>query len=384
MGVSAESQYMGKHNLHNMHSSSRRSSARALCVATVSTCGLSFSARPCAQHFALLYAQPLHCLPCIRSDLLERLEYEDPNHPLLSEEPWGVQNLLRTILKTEPRNSLSILEVAAHPWLEGPVPACDEMEAELKSRFQGILQGAPRNTTFYELGSAPYNKAISLMHEALKCACGRSNGEFSADPGAEDPEVTVRRWAAAESGAMSPRGQAEAEDRAGGPAADPAPIPLDLSPRAARGAEYFCRVEPIPAACGGVGSALTLRRGSVSQTSASRSRTGSMSPGSSLCARTVSSASSVDPSGTEPTSAQSLGSARSGQDRRESLTIPSRSVSRGSLSGLSLDLRFRIRLTWKSGARYEDFFRFSSLFLDALMPSVAQLRKASSGRRVLM
>ena len=51
-------------------------------------------------------------------DFLERLESEDPANPLLSPEPTGVQDLLRQILRTTPHNSLSVLEIAAHPWLQ--------------------------------------------------------------------------------------------------------------------------------------------------------------------------------------------------------------------------------------------------------------------------
>ena len=51
-------------------------------------------------------------------DILERLEFEEPDNPLLSTQGTGVQDLLRRILKTEPRNSLSVLDIAAHPWLK--------------------------------------------------------------------------------------------------------------------------------------------------------------------------------------------------------------------------------------------------------------------------
>ena len=61
---------------------------------------------------------------------------------------------------------------------QGPVPANDEMEVELKSRFKGILKEAPRSSTFIELGSAPYEKSISVTTAAIQEACSRSEGQF--------------------------------------------------------------------------------------------------------------------------------------------------------------------------------------------------------------
>ena len=58
------------------------------------------------------------------------------------------------------------------------MPDNDEMEAELKQRYKGILQGAPRSTTFVELGTAAFDSAQSLATEAVRQACTKSKGEF--------------------------------------------------------------------------------------------------------------------------------------------------------------------------------------------------------------
>ena len=78
----------------------------------------------------------------------------DTGNCLLKKGEDSAQNLLSKIFVMEPRNSLCVREIAEHPWLKGPVPTEEEMQAELKRRFKGILSGTPSGTAFFDLGRA--------------------------------------------------------------------------------------------------------------------------------------------------------------------------------------------------------------------------------------
>ena len=73
-------------------------------------------------------------------DFWDRIEHKlmkkDPNNCLMKRGPNSVHDLLSRIFKTAPKNSLSVAEIANHPWLQGPVPSTEEMEKELKKRFK--------------------------------------------------------------------------------------------------------------------------------------------------------------------------------------------------------------------------------------------------------
>ena len=97
--------------------------------------------------------------------LEDRLRAQDPTNCVLERGPGSAQDLLQQIFVTEPQNSLSIEDVAEHPWLQGPVPTDEEMQAELKRRYQGILSGAPRNTVFFDLGQCTAEEGRESMHE---------------------------------------------------------------------------------------------------------------------------------------------------------------------------------------------------------------------------
>ena len=124
-----------------------------------------------------------------------KLTQTDSTHCLLKDGDDSVHDLLCRIFYIDEPNSLSVKEIAEHPWLQGPVPMEDEMEAELKRRFKGILQGAPSGTAFFDLGETSVEDAQPLMEQVLDLACGASSGEFvKAGPGSKLGSITIHRW----------------------------------------------------------------------------------------------------------------------------------------------------------------------------------------------
>ena len=161
------------------------------------------------------------------------LKVKDPDNCLLERGPGSAQDLLQRIFVMEPQNSLSIEEVARHPWLQGPVPTEAEMEAELKGRYAGILSGAPRGTVFFNLEQCTEEEGQSIMRRAVELSCQASHGDFvvaEAGPEAEAcGSLHIHRWVHPADGA------------ADGASKGPGPI-LDASDWVA--GTYECSVEP--------------------------------------------------------------------------------------------------------------------------------------------
>eukprot|EP00668_Euglena_longa_P003646 GGOE01004268.1.p1 GENE.GGOE01004268.1~~GGOE01004268.1.p1 ORF type:complete len:942 (-),score=244.12 GGOE01004268.1:494-3268(-) len=124
-----------------------------------------------------------------------KLKAADPHNCLLQSGPESVKELLQRIFVMEPANSLSVKDIANHPWLRGEVPTTEEMERELKRRFKGILQGAPRGTAFFDLGKTPEDEAEQVMNQVIELSCRSSNGEFvKGGPGKKPGSVYIHRW----------------------------------------------------------------------------------------------------------------------------------------------------------------------------------------------
>jgi serine/threonine protein kinase len=124
-----------------------------------------------------------------------KLMQTDTNNCLLQNRPDSAQDLLRKIFVMEPRNSLNVKEIASHPWLKGPVPSDEEMASELKRRFKGILQGAPRGTAFFDLGKTSEKDGQLIMEQCIDLACAASKGEFvKAGVGSKPGSVGIHRW----------------------------------------------------------------------------------------------------------------------------------------------------------------------------------------------
>eukprot|EP00667_Euglena_gracilis_P001455 EG_transcript_1456 len=125
----------------------------------------------------------------------EKLSEQDPKNCLRRTGPDSVRDLLQKIFVTEPKNSLSTKVIAAHPWLQGPVPTPEEVETELKSRFQGIQKGAPRGTAFFDLGNVDDEEAMLIMEDVIDAVSAASGGEFvRAGPGPKEGSVYIHRW----------------------------------------------------------------------------------------------------------------------------------------------------------------------------------------------
>eukprot|EP00669_Euglena_mutabilis_P007914 TRINITY_DN3088_c0_g1_i4.p2 TRINITY_DN3088_c0_g1~~TRINITY_DN3088_c0_g1_i4.p2 ORF type:complete len:739 (+),score=330.73 TRINITY_DN3088_c0_g1_i4:466-2682(+) len=124
-----------------------------------------------------------------------KLKASDPHNCLLQSGPDSAKDLLQKIFVMEPANSLSVKEIALHPWLRGDAPTPEELERELKRRFKGILQGAPRGTAFFDLGKTPEDEAEDVMTQVIELACRSSNGEFvKGGPGKKPGSVYIHRW----------------------------------------------------------------------------------------------------------------------------------------------------------------------------------------------
>jgi serine/threonine protein kinase len=119
----------------------------------------------------------------------------DPNHCLLKTGPDSALDLLQKIFVMQPMNSLSVKEIAEHPWLKGEMATDEEMATELKSRFAGIMQGAPRGTAFFDLGDTTVEKGTDIMNNVVDVACKNSNGEFVLGGPARKPHaIYIHRW----------------------------------------------------------------------------------------------------------------------------------------------------------------------------------------------
>lgn len=124
-----------------------------------------------------------------------KLKASDPHNCLLHSGPDTAKDLLQKIFQMEPANSLCVKDIAVHPWLRGDVPSEDDMERELKRRFKGILQGAPRGTAFFDLGKTTEENAEEIMTQVIELACRSSNGEFvKGGPGKKIGSIYIHRW----------------------------------------------------------------------------------------------------------------------------------------------------------------------------------------------
>ena len=121
-------------------------------------------------------------------NLTSSLIPHDPDNCLLKAGPDSVRDLLQKILVPYPANSISVRAIADHPWLKGDVPTPEEMQAELRRRFPGILKGAPRRTAFFDLGPCPDCEGLELMDAVASAVCDASGGEFvKTTAGVRDP-----------------------------------------------------------------------------------------------------------------------------------------------------------------------------------------------------